>query len=102
MNKITASKVDVFACRSNKLILVYCLMYNIENQGATMSNKKAKELELIKNHIKNANLSEEEKSNSYKHIEEWYAEDEGFGSLYEMLSEVSPAVKALLGDLGLI
>jgi hypothetical protein len=67
-----------------------------------MSNKKTQELEKIRNHIKNANLSEDEKSNSYRHIEEWYAEDKAFGALYEALAEVSPAVKGLLGELGLM
>jgi hypothetical protein len=67
-----------------------------------MPNKKIEELEKIRNHIESANLSEEEKSSSFKHIEEWYAEDKGFGSLYDILAEVSPAVKALLGELGLV
>ncbi len=67
-----------------------------------MSNKKIEELEKIKDHIKNSDLSEEEKSNSFKHIEEWYAEDKAFGSLYEKLAEISPAVEAFLEDLGLL
>jgi hypothetical protein len=67
-----------------------------------MSNKKSDELEEIRNHIAQANLSEEDKSNSYRHIEEWYAEDKAFGLLYEALAEVSPAVKGLLGELGLM
>ncbi len=65
-------------------------------------SKKMEELEKIKEHIKNSNLSEEEKSNSFRHIEEWYAEDKSFGALYEMLAEISPAVESLLGELGLI
>jgi predicted RNA binding protein with dsRBD fold (UPF0201 family) len=67
-----------------------------------MSNKKTEVLETIRNHIAQANLTEEDKSSSYRHIEEWYAEDKAFGALYEVLAEVSPAVKGLLGELGLI
>jgi len=64
--------------------------------------KKIEELEKIRDHIEHSQLSEEEKSNSYKHIEEWYAEDKAFGTLYEKLAEISPAVESLLGELGLI
>jgi len=67
-----------------------------------MSNKKTAELETIRNHIKTSSLSEEEKSNSFKHIEEWYAEDKAFGTLYEKLAEISPAVEGLLAELGLV
>ena len=67
-----------------------------------MPNKKTEELETIRNHIEKSHLSEEEKSSSFKHIEEWYAEDKAFGALYEKLAEVSPAVKGLLAELGLM
>ncbi len=67
-----------------------------------MSNKKTEELETIRNHIEKSQLSDEEKSNSYKHIEEWFAEDKAFGTLYEKLAEISPAVEGLLSELGLI
>ena len=68
-----------------------------------MSNKKTEELETIRNHIEKSQLSDDEKSNSYKHIEEWYAEDKAFfGALYEKLAEVSPAVKGLIAELGLM
>ena len=67
-----------------------------------MSNKKTEELEKIRNHIEMSSLSEEEKSNSFKHIEEWYAEDKAFGTLYEKLAEISPAVEGLLAELGLV
>ena len=43
-----------------------------------MSNKKTEVLETIRNHIAQANLTEEDKSSSYRHIEEWYAEDKAF------------------------
>ena len=68
----------------------------------SMSNKRVEHLEKIKDAIKNANLSEEEKSNSFKHIEEWYEEDKAFGTLYEKLSEISPKIESLLNELGLI
>ena len=67
-----------------------------------MSNKRIEHLERIKEAIKNSDLSEEEKSNSFKHIEEWYAEDKAFGSLYEKLAEISPKIEALMEELGLI
>ena len=67
-----------------------------------MSNKRIEHLERIKEAIKNSDLSEEEKSNSFKHIEEWYAEDKAFGTLYEKLAEISPKIEALLEELGLI
>jgi hypothetical protein len=67
-----------------------------------MSNKHAEHLERIKEAIAKAELSEEEKSNAWKHIEEWYAEDKAFGTLYEKLAEISPKIEALLAEMGLI
>jgi L-serine deaminase len=67
-----------------------------------MSNKKTEHLEQIKEKIGNADLSEEEKSNSFKHIEEWYAEDKAFGALYEKLAEISPKIESILAEMGLI
>jgi L-serine deaminase len=67
-----------------------------------MNTKQTAEFETIRNHIKRSELSDEEKSNSYKHIEEWYTQDKAFGTLYEALAEISPAVKGLLGELGLM
>jgi len=67
-----------------------------------MSNKDIDRFKEIRSHINMATLSEEEKSNSMKHIEEWYAEDKAFGTLYQKLAEVSPKVEALLQELGLI
>jgi len=67
-----------------------------------MSNKRVEHLEKIKEAIKEADLSEEEKSNAWKHIEEWYAEDKAFGTLYEKLAEISPKIEALMEELGLI
>ncbi len=67
-----------------------------------MSNKRAEHLERIKEAIGKAELSEEEKSNAWKHIEEWYAEDKAFGTLYEKLAEISPKIEAILAEMGLI
>ena len=67
-----------------------------------MSNKRVEHLEKIKEAIKDADLSEEVKSNAWKHIEEWYAEDKAFGTLYEKLAEISPKIEALMEELGLI
>jgi len=68
-----------------------------------MSQSNLKHLETIKENIdKSDALNEEEKSNSMKHIEEWYAEDKAWESLMAELSELSPKVKTILADLGLI
>ena len=37
-----------------------------------------------------------------KRIEEWYAEDQAWETLMSKLSEISPKVKTVLADLGLI
>ena len=65
-------------------------------------HKHHEQLEKIKDAIEKAELSEEEKSNAWKHIEEWYAEDKAFGTLYEKLAEISPKIEALLAEMGLI
>ena len=68
-----------------------------------MSQSNLKHLEKIKEGIEqHPELTEEEKSNSIKHIEEWYREDQAWGSLIEKLSEISPKVKTLLAELGLL
>jgi len=68
-----------------------------------MSQSNLKHLETIRENLDKTNaLSEEEKSDSFKRIEEWYAEDKAWGTLIEKLSEVSPNVKAFLAELGLI
>jgi len=68
-----------------------------------MSNSNLKHLETIKENIdKTDALSQEEKSDSFKRIEEWYAEDKAWESLMAELSEISPKVKTVLADLGLI
>ena len=68
-----------------------------------MSKSNLKHLETIKENIdKTDALSQEEKSDSFKRIEAWYAEDKAWESLMVELSEISPTVKAVLAELGLI
>ena len=68
-----------------------------------MSKSNLKHLETIKENIDKTNdLSEEEKSDSMKRIEEWYAEDQAWESFMVELSNISPKVKTVLADLGLI
>ena len=68
-----------------------------------MSHKdKEKHLEQIKEHIEKSNLSEDEKSNAWKHIEEWYQEDKAWGTFITELSKISPKIEALLAEIGLM
>jgi len=67
-----------------------------------MSNKDIKRFQEIRNHIDRLELSEEEKTNSYKHIEEWYAQDKAFGTIYQDLAAISPKIEALFQEMGLI
>jgi len=68
-----------------------------------MSKSNLKHLETIKENIdKSGALSQEEKSDSMKRIEEWYAEDQAWDALMVELSEISPKVKTVLSDLGLL
>jgi hypothetical protein len=67
-----------------------------------MSNKDIKRFQEIRNHIDALELSEEEKTNSYKHIEEWYAQDKAFGTIYQELAAISPKIEALFQEMGLI
>ncbi len=68
-----------------------------------MSQSNLKHLERIKDHIdRSQTLSEEEKSNAYKHIEEWYAEDQAWGTFIAELAKISPKIEAILAELGLI
>jgi hypothetical protein len=78
---------------------------NIANlhKGYKMSGSNLKHLEKIKDSIdKSETLTEEEKSDSVKRIEEWYREDMASGTFIQELSELSPTIKALLAELGLI
>ncbi len=68
-----------------------------------MSDTNLKHLEKIKDTIdKSQTLTEEEKSDSMKRIEEWYREDMASGTFIQELSKLSPTIKALLAELGLI
>ena len=68
-----------------------------------MSKSNLKHLETIKENIdKSHTLTQEEKSDSYKRIEAWYQEDRAWDSLMAELSELSPKVKTVLADLGLL
>jgi len=68
-----------------------------------MSTSNLKHLEIIKENVdKSDALSQEEKSDSMKRIEQWYAEDQAWGTFIAELSEISPKVKAILANLGLI
>lgn len=68
-----------------------------------MRGSNLKHLEKIKETIdKSDTLTEEEKSDSMKRIEGWYREDMASGTFMRELSELSPTIKALLVELGLI
>lgn len=58
-------------------------------------------LEKIKDAIKIAPLSEDEKSESMKRVEEWILEDKAFGILEEELLEISKYFEMVFGELGL-
>jgi chromosome segregation ATPase len=65
-------------------------------------NDKEKKLEEIKEGIKNLDLKEEEKSDSFKKIEEWYLEDKALDELFVDLSKISETIKEYLAELGLV
>ena len=50
---------------------------------------------------KTKHLTDEEKTNTMKHIEEWLAEDEADGYFIEKLSELSINIKPFLQEIGL-
>jgi len=66
------------------------------------SHKRHENLERIKENITaSPELSETEKSEGVKMVEEWIAEDKGFGLLYEELVKLSAKFDPLLKELGL-
>ena len=68
-----------------------------------MSRSNMTHLEKIKETIiEDKLLSEEEKSSSFKKIEEWIAEDKGMELLYQDLSNISSRIRPLLAELGLV
>ena len=59
--------------------------------------------EKLKEGIQKTNkLTEEEKTNSVKKIEEWIKEDRAFGLIYDELAEYNIAFKEIFKDLGLV
>jgi hypothetical protein len=64
-------------------------------------SKHTQHLEKIKDAIKVAPLSEAEKSDSMKRVEEWALEDKAFGTLKNELIEVSEYFETLFAELGL-
>lgn len=66
------------------------------------SHKHHEHLEKIKESIAASDtLSEQEKSDGVKKVEEWIAEDKGFGLLYDELAKLSAKFEPLLQELGL-
>jgi len=66
------------------------------------SHKHHEHLEKIKENIATSDLlSEKEKSDGVKKVEEWIAEDKGFGLLYDELVRLSAKFEPLLQELGL-
>ena len=62
--------------------------------------EKKQHLEKIRNGIKTSPLSEDEKSDSMKRVEEWALEDKAFGLLEAELLEISEYFETLFGELG--
>ena len=66
------------------------------------SHKHQEKLETIKEAIKtNTNLSEDEKSQSVKRVEEWVLEDKAFGTLEQELRNISSYFTELFSELGM-
>jgi len=66
------------------------------------SHKHHANLEKVREHIAASDaLSEAEKSEGVKMVEEWIAEDKGFGLLYEELVKLSAKFDPLFKELGL-
>jgi len=67
-----------------------------------MSKSNMKHLEMIKDSINDSNtLSEEEKSASFKKIEEWIADDKAMDTWAKDLLTISNKIKPILAKLGL-
>ncbi len=68
-----------------------------------MSKSNMKHLETIKDSISNSQvLSEEEKSASFKKIEEWIADDRAMETWAKDLELISEKIKPILAELGLM
>ena len=67
------------------------------------SHKHHEHIQQIKDRVKIApQLSEAEKSETIKRLEEWVTEDKAEGILYEELLEITQGIKPILAELGLI
>jgi len=67
------------------------------------AHKHHEHLERIKEAVKNSKvLSEEEKSNTLQHIEEWIAQDKASGLVYEELLKITNKIEPILAELGLV
>ncbi len=64
-------------------------------------HKNHEKLEKIKDAIANSNLSEEEKSNAYKIVEEWYAQDKGLEQLIADMEAVEAKIADFIRSLGI-
>jgi len=64
-------------------------------------HKKHEKLEKIKDAIENSNLSEEEKSNAFKLVEEWYAEDKGLEQLVADMEAIEEKIAEFIRSLGI-
>ena len=51
---------------------------------------------------KSDKLSEVEKSQSVQHLQEWIAEDKGFGIMFNELVEINIVFKEIFKELGLV
>ncbi|MDD2357699.1 MAG: hypothetical protein PHX13_07300 [Thiovulaceae bacterium] len=67
------------------------------------SHKHHEHIQRIKSEVEKASqLSEIEKSETIKRLEEWVTEDKAEGILYEELLEITQGIKPILAELGLI
>ena len=67
------------------------------------SHKHHEHIQRIKSEVEKApQLSEAEKSETIKRLEEWVTEDKAEGIFYEELLEISQGIKPILAELGLI
>lgn len=76
--------------------------YYQKKENIMSSHKNKEHLESIKNAIdKTNNLSEDQKSESMKRLEEWIVEDKAFGTLKNELMEVSMFFEEVFSELGI-
>lgn len=67
------------------------------------SHKDHSKLETIKEAVvKSKHLSDDEKSQTVKRIEEWISEDKAEGIIYEELIELAAGIRPMLAELGLV